>query len=131
MRFRDAKTDEERRALAKKLADLVRSSPQVRAEKPPKGPLDILGDAGCVYADGARCLTTSAVAKRSKTAQYPIVLLSVQSRIHCYDSGLRQGVTEGVRRLPDSCGGGRCSVVGESAVFCNDQRPMDQKQSVF
>ena len=99
--------------------------------KPPKGPPGILGDAGCVYADEREMPNNVCRGKEIKDGAYPIVLLSVQRQGYCNDSGLRQGVTEGVRRLPDSRGGGPMCVVGESAVFCNDQRPMDRNNLCF
>lgn len=99
--------------------------------KPPKGPLGILGDAGCVYADerempnnvcrgkeikdGTCILTFAECAKAGSIATTPD-----------YDKALRKAYVDCLTPAV-----GPMCVVGESAVFCNDQRPMDRNNLCF
>ena len=100
--------------------------------KPPKGPIGLVGEAGCIYVDpremnaqnvchgkpmvdGTCTLSFQECAQKEGIATTP-----------GYDRILRQAYVD-CNRPP----AGPMCIVGESAVFCSDSRPMDRSNVCF
>lgn len=100
--------------------------------KPPKGPIGIVGDSGCIYTD-AREMNAQNVCF-GKTLIDGTCTLSFQecsqkegiSTTPDYDRILRQAYVD--CRTPQP---GPMCIMGESAVFCSDPRPMDRSNVCF
>lgn len=88
--------------------------------KPPKGPIGLVGDAGCIMYDESRSSNQSYTLTFKECAEGHIATTPDYDRI------LRQAYVD-CSRPPI----GPMCVMGDAAVFCADSRPMDRSNVCF
>lgn len=100
--------------------------------KPPKGPIGVVGDAGCIYVDprdpGPQniCNGREMVDGTCTLSFKDCAAVGSISTTPDYDKILRKAYVDcSIPAVGPMC------VMGETAVFCNDQRPMDRSNVCF
>lgn len=89
--------------------------------KPPKGPVGLVGDEGCIIHDASR-----PEGKQDFTLSFAECAKGYIATTPDYDRILRQAYVD-CSKPPI----GPMCIMGEGAVFCNDERPMDRSNVCF